>query len=129
MADIPCGMLRSATQTGFKSVSERRKIGKSLFSFDGTIADTRRISLLSRGLAPFIVVSFQYGLLRNPFSRQPYLPGLVVSISDGVLHCGVKVLQRLKVFHFGVLNAVRVATGARFAKFLKTACQLTIGSI
>ena len=30
VADIPCGTLRSATQTGLKSVSDSRKIGKSL---------------------------------------------------------------------------------------------------
>ena len=38
---------------------------------------------------------------------------------DGILHGGVKVLQRLKVFHFGVFDTVRIATGARFAEFLK----------
>ena len=46
---------------------------------------------------------------------------------DGILHCGVKVLQRLKVFHFGVFDTVKIATGARFAEFLKTARQFAIG--
>ena len=36
----------------------------------------------------------------------------MVSVSDGILHGGVKVLQRLKVFHFGVFDTVRIATGA-----------------
>ena len=31
---------------------------------------------------------------------------------NSVLHGGVKVLQRLKVFHLGLLDAVCVATGA-----------------
>ena len=47
--------------------------------------------------------------------------------SNSVLHCGVKVLQRLKVFHFGVFDTVRIATDARFAEFRKTARQLAIG--
>ena len=46
---------------------------------------------------------------------------------DGVLRRGVEVLQRLKVFHFGVFDTVRIATGARFAEFLKTARQFAIG--
>ena len=45
---------------------------------------------------------------------------------DGILHRGVKVLQRLKVFHFGLFNAERVATGARFLEFLKPQRQLAI---
>ena len=45
---------------------------------------------------------------------------------DGILHGGVKVLQRLKVFHFGVFDTVRIATGARFAEFLKPQRQLAI---
>ena len=45
---------------------------------------------------------------------------------DGVLHCGVKVLQRLKVFHFGVFDTVRIATDARFLEFLKPQRQLAI---
>ena len=45
---------------------------------------------------------------------------------NSVLHRGVKVLQRLKVFHFGVFDTVRIATGARFAEFLKPHRQLAI---
>ena len=45
---------------------------------------------------------------------------------DGILHGGVKVLQRLKVFHFGVFDTVSIETGARFAEFLETARQLAI---
>ena len=46
---------------------------------------------------------------------------------NSVLHCGVKVLQRLKVFHFGVFDTVSIATDARFAEFLETARHLAIG--
>ena len=45
---------------------------------------------------------------------------------DGILHGGVKVLQRLKVFHFGVFDTVRIATDARFLEFLKPQRQLAI---
>ena len=40
---------------------------------------------------------------------------------NSVLHCGIKVLQRLKVFHFGVFDTVSIARGAGFTEFLKTA--------
>ena len=45
---------------------------------------------------------------------------------NSVLHRGVEVLQRLKVFHFGVFDTVRIATDARFLEFLKPQRQLAI---
>ena len=51
---------------------------------------------------------------------------LEIPFRDGILHRGVKVLQRLKVFHFGVFDTVSIATGARFAELLKPQRQLAI---
>ena len=56
-----------------------------------------------------------------------FLAVLGVSISDGILHGGVKVLQRLKVFHFSAFDSVRIATGAGVAEFPKLSRQFAIG--
>ena len=57
------------------------------------------------------------------------LPGLRVSISNSILHGGVEVLQGVVVLHLSLLDAVRIATGACLAEFLKLSRQFAIGSV
>ena len=51
----------------------------------------------------------------------------MASVSDGILHRGVKVLQRVIVLHLSPFDSVRIATGARFAELLELFRQFAIG--
>ncbi|RKU10879.1 hypothetical protein C6503_19535 [Candidatus Poribacteria bacterium] len=62
-------------------------------------------------------------------SGVPSYRGRLVSVSDGVLHSGVKVLQRVIVVHLSPFDAVCIATGAGFAEFLKLSRQIAIGIV
>ena len=63
----------------------------------------------------------------KPAQDQFFLPVLGVSISDGILHRGVKVLQRVIVLHLSPFDSVRIAISARFAEFLELSRQFAIG--
>ena len=63
----------------------------------------------------------------RPAQDEFFLLVLGVSISNGILHRGVKVLQRLKVLHLSAFDSVRIPTGAGVAEFPKLSRQFAIG--
>ena len=60
-------------------------------------------------------------------STSYHLPVLGISVSDGILHGGVKVLQRLIVRYLSPFDTVRIATSAGFAELLELFRQFAIG--